>query len=59
LISPDEASRDALGDNVLDDSRRPLALAAGLAQGAAAAATVARVWGMTERSEVIIAEAGT
>ena len=59
LIAPDEASRDALGDNVLDDSRRPLALAAGLAQGAAAAATVARVWGMTERSEVIIAEAGT
>jgi NTE family protein len=44
LIAPDDASRDALGDNVFDDSRRPQALAAGLAQGAALAAQVAEVW---------------
>ncbi|MDT4987614.1 MAG: hypothetical protein QOI74_1708 [Micromonosporaceae bacterium] len=37
LIKPDEAARAAIGPNVLDPSRRVVALEAGLAQGAALA----------------------
>jgi NTE family protein len=45
LVAPDDASRAAMGDNVFDDSRRPLAVAAGIAQGVSLAGPVIRpVW---------------
>ncbi|NBM18592.1 patatin-like phospholipase family protein [Streptomyces sp. GC420] len=44
LITPDRAARDAFGRNVLDPERRAPAARAGLAQAAAHAEDVARVW---------------
>jgi len=44
LLSPDEAALTAIGGNVLDPARRPLAAEAGRAQAAAVAETVRTVW---------------
>lgn len=44
LVSPDATAREAIGPNVLDDSRRGAALRAGLLQGADLAAEVGAVW---------------
>jgi NTE family protein len=44
LIAPDEASRDAIGGNILDPGRRAPALAAGAAQAHAVAEAVRRTW---------------
>ena len=44
LVAPDADAREAMGDNVFDDSRRASAVAAGRAQGAASAAALKAVW---------------
>lgn len=44
LIAPDDAAREAIGANILDPGRRGPALAAGAAQAATVAATVAQAW---------------
>lgn len=44
VVSPDAAAEEAIGPDVLDPSRRPAAVAAGLAQGVAAADEVRAVW---------------
>lgn len=44
VITPDEPSRVALGDNVLDPGRRPDAADAGLAQGLQLAAALSAWW---------------
>ncbi|MEV1295025.1 patatin-like phospholipase family protein [Pseudonocardia sp. NPDC049635] len=44
FVEPDRASRRAFGRNVLDPARRAGSARAGLAQAAAVAAEVARVW---------------
>lgn len=44
LITPDDASQAAFGPNLMDFRRRPDAVRAGLAQGAALAAEVAAGW---------------
>ena len=44
LVAPDEASMEAIGPNLLDASRRSVALAAGLAQGAALAHEIRAIW---------------
>lgn len=44
LVAPDADAREAMGDNVFDDSRRAPAVAAGRAQGAASAAALKAVW---------------
>ncbi|HEV2533116.1 patatin-like phospholipase family protein [Phenylobacterium sp.] len=44
LVTPDEASQQAFGPNLMDFRRRPDAAAAGLAQGAALAAELAARW---------------
>ncbi|WP_261566050.1 patatin-like phospholipase family protein [Frankia gtarii] len=44
LLSPDEHTREAIGDNVFDTSRRGPAAEAGRAQGRSAAAAVRAVW---------------
>jgi NTE family protein len=44
VVSPDAAAEEAIGPDVLDPSRRPPAVEAGLAQGAAAADEVRAVW---------------
>jgi NTE family protein len=45
LIVPDERTREAIGDNVFDPTRRGLAAEAGRLQGHAAASDVKTVWG--------------
>jgi NTE family protein len=45
LIVPDERTREAIGDNVFDPTRRGPAAEAGRLQGQAAAANVKSVWG--------------
>ena len=45
LITPDDASQTAFGPNLMDFHRRPAAVRAGLAQGAALAAEVGPRWG--------------
>jgi NTE family protein len=44
VVVPDRASIDAVGPNPLDPSRRPAAVRAGLAQAAAAAPDIAKLW---------------
>ncbi len=44
-LLPDEASRTAMGGNLMDFRKRPDAAHAGLAQGRAAAADLAKIWG--------------
>lgn len=44
LLTPDDASLDAFGLNLMDPSRRPGAVRAGLAQGQALAADIAPHW---------------
>lgn len=44
LITPDEASQQAFGANLMDFRRRPDAVRAGLAQGEAAASEIAARW---------------
>lgn len=44
VVSPDAPAEEAIGPDVLDPSRRPAAVAAGVAQGAAAADEVRAVW---------------
>jgi NTE family protein len=44
LIAPDDASRTAIGGNILDASRRGPALAAGIAQAAAVAVAIKEIW---------------
>lgn len=44
VISPDPAAREAIGPNVLDDSRRGAALDAGRTQGERLAETVGPMW---------------
>jgi NTE family protein len=44
LVTPDAASQAAFGPNLMDFRRRPDAVRAGLAQGAAIAAGLAAVW---------------
>ncbi|MGI5238284.1 patatin-like phospholipase family protein [Dactylosporangium sp. CA-139066] len=44
LIEPDEAAAEAIGPNVLDPSRRGIAVDAGLRQGEAMAAAVRAIW---------------
>ena len=44
-LLPNEASRAAMGGNLMDFRKRPDAAHAGLAQGLAAAADLAKVWG--------------
>jgi NTE family protein len=44
LIAPDEAALAAIGTDMLDPGRREPALIAGMAQGRALAAEVARIW---------------
>ncbi len=45
LVSPNDATRAAIGENVFDPARRGAAAEAGRAQGRAAAADVRAVWG--------------
>lgn len=45
VISPDEASVEAFGPNLMDFRRRPAAAQAGLAQGAAQAPVLKEFWG--------------
>jgi NTE family protein len=49
VISPDEASLAAIGPRTMDVVRRPEVARAALAQGAAAADTVASFWGETRQ----------
>lgn len=44
LLTPDDASLEAFGENLMDARRRPAAVRAGLAQGAALAADLAPHW---------------
>jgi NTE family protein len=44
ILTPDDASQAAFGPNLMDFRRRPDAVRAGLAQGAALAAEVAAAW---------------
>ncbi|MFB9409107.1 MULTISPECIES: patatin-like phospholipase family protein [Dactylosporangium] len=44
IIEPDEAALEAIGPNVLDPSRRAVAVEAGLRQGAALAEAVRKIW---------------
>jgi NTE family protein len=44
LITPSEQARAAIGGNILDPGRRGPALAAGAAQAAAVATTIAAIW---------------
>jgi NTE family protein len=44
LITPDDTSQTAFGTNLMDFSRRPDAVRAGLAQGAALAPEIAPLW---------------
>jgi NTE family protein len=44
MITPNEVSQAAFGSNLMDFRRRPDAVRAGLAQGAALAAEVAAAW---------------
>jgi NTE family protein len=45
LVVPDDRTREAIGDNVFDPTRRGPAAEAGRLQGQAAAADVKGVWG--------------
>ena len=44
LIAPDDASADAFGPNLMDASRRPAVVEAGLAQGRTEAARIKAFW---------------